>query len=93
MWSIETKTNFYGAYLIILVTIKSILKNHLKPGIVSITAFVCHSPYCEASHYLRMYSIPVTQARGSLTFLGSHHLSGIPRLFHTFAFPLKASSW
>lgn len=75
MWSIETKTNFYGAYLIILVTIKSILKNHLKPGIVSITAFVCHSPYCEASHYLRMYSIPVTQARGI------PHFSGVPSPF------------
>lgn len=87
------KNQSYGVYLIILVTMKSILEIHLKPGIVSITIFVCHSPYYKAFHYFRMYSIPVAQAKGPFTFLGTTHLSGIPRLFHTFVFPLKASNW
>lgn len=54
MWSNETKTSSYGAYLIILMTIKLVLKIYLKPGIVSITIFACHSPYYKASCYLGM---------------------------------------
>lgn len=52
----------------------------------SISIFVCHPPYYEASHYLRTKSIPVPQARGTLAFLES------PGSFTTFALSLKASS-
>lgn len=61
-------------------------KTTLKLGIVSTILFVCHSPYYEASHYLRMKSIPVAQARGTLAFQES------PGSFTTFAFALKASN-
>lgn len=56
---------------------------HLKPGIVPITVFVCHSPGEEASHYLRMQSIPVAQARQRLTFLES------PGSFTSLHFPFR----
>lgn len=39
----ETKTNSYSAHLIILITMNSVLKFHLKPGTVSIMLYVCHS--------------------------------------------------
>lgn len=41
----------------------------------SISIFVCHSPYYVASHYLRMKSIPVAQARGISPFWNPQALS------------------